>query len=162
MRHILTSVVLVVLLFPALAMGGEVTRDDLVITNGLHYKKFTDVPFTGKVTGKSQGRIKKGKKDGPWVNYQDNRRIESKVTFKDGKADGPWVEYYGNGQLWWKVTYKDGKKGGPSVTYFPDGQLWFKGTYKDGKLDGPWVKYREDGTVDETWTGTYKDGVKVD
>jgi hypothetical protein len=47
MRHILRSVVLVVLLFPALAMGAEVTMDDLVITDGLHYKKLTDVPFTG-------------------------------------------------------------------------------------------------------------------
>jgi hypothetical protein len=55
MRHILTSVVLLVLLFPALALGE--TMDDLVKRDGLHYKKFTDVPFTGEVTGKKQGSL---------------------------------------------------------------------------------------------------------
>ena len=58
MNHILTSVVFVVLLFPTLALGEEVTMDDLVETNGLVYKKSTDVPFTGKVTGKEQGTFK--------------------------------------------------------------------------------------------------------
>jgi hypothetical protein len=50
MRHILTSVVLIVLLFPALASGETIY--DLVITHGIHYNKFTDVPFTGEVAGK--------------------------------------------------------------------------------------------------------------
>jgi hypothetical protein len=108
MRHILTSVVLLVVLFPALAFGE--TMDDLVITDGLHYKKFTTVPFTGEVTGKRQGSIKDGKKDGPWVHYYDNGQLCWKGTYKDGKRDGPWVEYYDNGQLWLKGTYKDGKK----------------------------------------------------
>jgi hypothetical protein len=66
---------------PALALGE--TMDDLVITDGLHYKKFTDVPFNGKVTGQYQGRIKDGKKDGPWVTYFGNGRIEVKGTYKD-------------------------------------------------------------------------------
>ena len=48
MKHILTSAVLVVLLFPALALSEEVPWDDLVKTDGLYYKKFTDVPFTEK------------------------------------------------------------------------------------------------------------------
>ena len=49
MRHILTSVFLVVFLFPSLALGVEI--DDLVERAGLFYEKFTDVPFTGEVTG---------------------------------------------------------------------------------------------------------------
>jgi hypothetical protein len=61
MRHILTSVVLLVLLFPSLALGE--TLGELVQREGLHYKKFTDVPFTGKVTGKEQGKLK----DGSWT-----------------------------------------------------------------------------------------------
>ena len=61
MKHILTSVVLLVLLFPSLASGE--TLGELVQREGLHYKKFTDVPFTGKVTGKEQGKLK----DGSWT-----------------------------------------------------------------------------------------------
>ena len=87
MRHILASVVLLVLLFPALAMGAEVTMDDLVLTDGLFYKKFTDVPFTGKVTGKNQGSFKNGKRDGPWVSYQRDGTVFELLTgtYRNGK-----------------------------------------------------------------------------
>ena len=69
-------------------LGGEevVTMDDLVKTDGLFYKKFTDVPFTGKTTGQTQG------------------------TYKDGVLDGPYVSYYNNGQLRIKGDYKNGER----------------------------------------------------
>ena len=78
--------VLVVLLFPALAFGE--TMDDLVERpkwSGIYYKKFTEVPFTGKVTGKTQGTFRNGKEHGPWVSYYANGQLGSKGTFKDGK-----------------------------------------------------------------------------
>ena len=37
------------------ALGRTVKFDDLVKRDGFHYKKFTDLPFTGKTTGKTQG-----------------------------------------------------------------------------------------------------------
>jgi|TARA_B100000315_G_scaffold119362_1_gene109345 hypothetical protein len=53
MKRILAPILLVVLLFPTLALGEEVTMDDLVLRkkDGLYFKKFTDVPFDGEVTG---------------------------------------------------------------------------------------------------------------
>ncbi len=67
-------------------MPGQVkTMNDLVITNGLYYRKFTEVPFTGNTTGKTQGSFRNGKKHGPWVSYHDNGQLRSKVTYKDGK-----------------------------------------------------------------------------
>ena len=129
--------VLVVLLFPSLALGETVKWGDLVEREGLTYKKFTDVPFTGKVTGLSQGKLKNGKKDGPWVGYHKKGQLRNKGTYKNGKKDGSWVDFWSNGQL------------------------WLKGTYKDGKEEGPWVGYKKDGTVWEEYTGTFKDGKKV-
>jgi len=85
MRQILASMVLVVLLFPALAMGGEVKLKDLVIRSGLYFKKFTEVPFTGKVTGKEQGRLKNGKRVGVWIEYDGNGRVSKEVTYENGK-----------------------------------------------------------------------------
>ena len=111
--------------------------DNLVVREGLHYKKFSEVPFTGKVTGKTQG------------------------SFRNGKKDGPWVSYWKNGQLLLKSIYENGFSNGPYVSYHATGQLNSKGTYKNGKQDGPWVYYKKDGTVDKISTGTYKDGVKV-
>ena len=52
-----------VLLFPSLALGETVKWENLVLRENLYYKKFTEVPFTGKVTGKEQGTFK----DGSWT-----------------------------------------------------------------------------------------------
>ena len=161
MRHILTSVVLIVLLFPTLALGE--TMDDLMIKDGLYYKNFyrifIDVPFSGKVMGKEQGSIKNGKKDGLWVYYHDNGKLWKSGTFKDGKEDGPWFHYEEDGQLLMKGTFKDGKEDGPWFSYHDNGQLWWKRTYKDGERDGPYIFYHENGQL---WKkGTYKDDVKI-
>ena len=58
MKHILAPILLLTLLFPTLAFGE--TMDDLVVRDGLYYQKFSDVPFTGEVTGKIQGSLKNG------------------------------------------------------------------------------------------------------
>jgi antitoxin component YwqK of YwqJK toxin-antitoxin module len=135
MKRILAPIVLLTFLFPSLAYG--VTMDDLVYQQGFYYKKFTDILFTGKTTGRVQ------------------------VTLENGVMDGPYVGYWNNGQLFNKGTYKDDKKHGPWVTYHDNGQLMWKGTYKDGKMDGSWVSYNKDGTVWGDFTGTFKNDVKV-
>ena len=137
MKRFLTSMVLAILLIPSLALGETVKFEDLIEREGRFYKKFTDIPFTGEVTGKKQG------------------------TLKDGKQEGPWVEYYDNGQLKGKATFKDGKPDGPVVIYRRNGLLLLRGTFKDGKREGSWVRYKRDGSVDEARTETYRNGEKV-
>ena len=78
MKHILASLVLMVLLLPALALGE--TMDDLVKRDGLYYKNFTDVPFTGKITGRAQGVFRNGKREGPWVSYNKNGTVNEEHT----------------------------------------------------------------------------------
>jgi hypothetical protein len=158
MKRIFTPILLVTLLFPALAFGWT-TTDDLVVRDGLYYKKYTDVPFTGKVTGETQETFKDGKRNGPWVRYWDNGQLSSKGTYKDGKKDGPWAWFSDNGHLGSKGIYKNGKEDSPWVSYWNNGQIHYKGTYKDGEKDGPWVSYQYNGKL---WSkGIYKDGVKV-
>ena len=69
--------------------------------------------------------------------------------------------FYDNGGIKEKGTYKNDEKDGPWVKYHDNGQLFRKGTYKNGKKDGPWVDYKPDGTVNEEYTGTFKNGVKI-
>jgi antitoxin component YwqK of YwqJK toxin-antitoxin module len=168
MKRILAPILLLTFLFPSLAYG--VTMDDLVlrdpkegssIDDWIYYKKFSDVPFSGKVTGKEQGSFKDGKRVGPWVDYYNNGQLMWKGNFTDSKMDGAWFRYHNNGRLETKGTYKDGKRVGLWVTYHQNGRLSGKGTYKNRKKEGPWVNYNEDGTVWEKYTGTYKNGVKV-
>ena len=113
------------------------TPSDLVFRDGLYFKKFTDVPFTGKLTGNPQGSFKNGQRDGAWVHYYENGQLEYKGNFKNGWLEGAWVWYY------------------------DDGQVNNKGNYKKGKRDGAWVYYREDGTVSKLITGTFKGRVKI-
>ena len=98
--------------FPSFALGETVKFEDLVVTDGLHYKKFSQVPFTGEVTGNYQGKLKNGKWEGPWVEYYDSGQLFSKGTFKNGKREGPWVYYHEDGTVWEYLTgtYKDGEK----------------------------------------------------
>jgi len=77
----------------------------------VHYKKFTDVPFTGKVTGRGRGKLKNGKREGLWVFYWDNGQLNSKGTYKNGKEEGFWVGYNDDGTVWeeYTGTYRNGK-----------------------------------------------------
>jgi antitoxin component YwqK of YwqJK toxin-antitoxin module len=204
-KRILAPILLLTLLFPALAQGQSlndwvgkgkgilcettgmgcpesVDAKDLVETDGIYYKKYTDVPFTGTVTGPEQGYLINGRWDGPWVRYNENGKLEEKVTYKNGQRRGSWVRYdnagrlifkrtyeddlwvtyHDNGQLFTKGTLKEGKGDGPLVHYFDNGKLCSKGTYKDGKRDGTWVGFFKDGTVNDKYTGTYKDDKRVD
>jgi hypothetical protein len=133
----LTLSILTCLIFLTPNMVMSETMDDLVGREGLYYKKFTEVPFTGKITGKSQGAI------------------------KIGKPDGAWVEYHSNGQLFYKGNYKNGEEEGAWVRYHYNGQLSSKGNYKNGEKEGAWVVYKKDGTVLDDGTETYKNGEKV-
>ena len=170
MKRILAPILLLTFLFPSLAYG--LTIGALVQRDGLYYKKFTDVPFTGKITGNKQGSFKDGKKVGPWTSYHRNGQLKTKGTYKDGKKNGLWVRYHDNGKLHSKSNYKDGKRDGPFIFYFYTGQLGSKGTYKNDKRDGPWVFYEVNGTkrftkdasggvIFHEGSGTYKNGKKI-
>ena len=68
-------VTLVMILFVSLVTAAPswsegTSLDDLVERDGIFYKKFTDVPFTGEIDeGREQGSFKNGKEEGPWVKY---------------------------------------------------------------------------------------------
>ena len=111
--------------------------DDLVKRDGLYYKKFSDVPFTGEIEGSIQGRFKNGKKEGPWVSYWSNGQLDNKGDYKNGKREGPWVGYYENGQL------------------------RSKGAYKNDVHEGAWVFYTKGDTVPNGLSGVYKNGVWI-
>ena len=94
------------------------TMDDLVERGGFYYQKFTDVPFTGKVTGNQQCSIKNGQREGAWVGYHDSGTLKRKGNYKNGYQEGVWVHYYENTQLEYKGNYKDGYQEGAWISYY--------------------------------------------
>ena len=88
------------------------TYSDLVFREGLFYQKFTDVPFTGEVTGDEQGSFKNGKKDGAWIAYWSNGQLMMKGNLNNRNKEGDWVRFYEDGTLHKESTgtFKDGVK----------------------------------------------------
>ena len=111
--------------------GQEIDHDNLLEREGLMYRPFTTVPFTGQTTGLRQ------------------------ATYKNGIRHGPWVEYHENGQLHYKGNYINGERDGAWVWYVDNGLLLLKGNYIDGKKEGPWVGFLAEENE------TYKDGVRI-
>jgi antitoxin component YwqK of YwqJK toxin-antitoxin module len=112
----------------------SLSLNDLFEMKGIYYNKLTELPFTGKIDGKTTGSFKNGKRDGSWLDYWENGQLQSKTNHKNGKLEGSWVSYHLNGQLRDKGQYKNGLKEGSWVSYFGNGQLRSKGNYKDGIL----------------------------
>ena len=86
--------------------------NDLVERNDLHHEKFTNVPFTGEISGKKNGSFRKGKKNGGWLVYYGDGQLEEKGYVKDEKAHGLREYFNEDGSLKRTETYKNGVKVG--------------------------------------------------
>jgi antitoxin component YwqK of YwqJK toxin-antitoxin module len=99
MKHIKTLLTILFIL-PLSSPSWSVTFGDLMQRDGLFYKKFTDVPFTGEITGpiavdnwSEQGSVKNGKREGAWVSNYSDWQIASKGNYKNGKQSVSYVIY---------------------------------------------------------------------
>ena len=125
---------------------------DLVQRNGLYYRKFTDVPFTGPATDEnefglwSDGSLENGLKEGPWTRYYDEGQLWEKFIYQGGliQYHESWHE---NGQLMETCEYKNDKLHGHHIQYFDNGQIKFKGMCEEGRCVGEWVYYYYNGQI---------------
>ena len=108
MKHPLLTICLIVFALPS--WGETFTIDDLVERNDTYYKKFSNVPFTGDISGMESGSIRKGKKSGEWLSYHENGQLFLMQYYKDGKKEGKWYFYDENGVISEIIKYKNGVK----------------------------------------------------
>ena len=87
-----------------------------------------------------------GRKQGMWMTYFRDGRLNSKGTYKDNEKDGLWEEYWGSsGKLMVKGYYINGKEDGLWEDYWKNGNLENKGQYINGKMEGMWESYWSNG-----------------
>ena len=67
----------------------------------------------------STGNYMNGKKDGEWIEFNDNREVEIKGTYKDGKKDGLWIWPLDYGKK--EIIYKNNEI---VHIYFDDNEIW--------------------------------------
>ena len=56
-------------LYNSLSFSKDIYFNDLLKKDGIFYEKFSDTPFTGKITGLLEGTFKKGMKYGEFIKY---------------------------------------------------------------------------------------------
>ena len=98
MKRINTLLTLLFISFLSSTSWSE-TLGDLVFRDGLYFKKFTDVPLTGEVTGNPQGSFKSGQREGDWRHYYENGQLRHKGTFKNNMREGMFVYYNEDGSV---------------------------------------------------------------
>jgi antitoxin component YwqK of YwqJK toxin-antitoxin module len=143
---------------------------DLVYKDSLGYKRFASTPFTGKIIGREEGFLNKGKWHGPYISYYKTGQLKHKGSYKMAKKDGPWKSFridkniisegsYKNGlnEGIWKyyhlfgtnlqmvTNFRNGKKDGEFKSFYGNGNLMQKGNYINGNPDGLWIFYEKDG-----------------
>ena len=143
------------LLFTSVGWSEDVSYDDLVKIDGLYYKKFSEKPFTGKITGIKQGTIRKGIMKGKWIEYWETGRLKEKFTIKKGNIHGEYFLYNESGNLITQGNYKKGERHGEWLHFKDNGDLRAKGNYKEDMPDwdtveGKFILY-DGGNTNRPW-----------
>ena len=140
---------LLVFLFPVVSMGETVDRTELVTRDNLYYKKFTDVPFSGTVTGKEQGRLLEGKKIGTWLSFYESGQLHTRsIYWEPNVLDGEFSKYHENGCLQIRMGFVDGEEHGLFSLFFEKNcDVQIVGHYDKGKRIGEWVQLSESGSI---------------
>ena len=150
MKHLL---IIFSLLLTSVSRGEEYDNK-LLMRDGLLYKKFSDIPFTGEVSSIFhdsifKGMVVNGKRDGKWVLYDNDldKTIRGIGFYKDGKYHGEGLNYHKNGQLSHKFFYDNGKLVGEWIEYHKSGKLKLKRNYINGEREGEGLSYYENGQL---------------
>jgi antitoxin component YwqK of YwqJK toxin-antitoxin module len=123
-------------------MNGEWTFRDI---NGNLKGKGSFINGNGTDLGKTG--IPKNGRDGQWILYNANGKIEDEINYIKGVINGQRKSYFENGLLSQELNYSEGLLNGSYKKYHPNGKLEVEGTYFNNKLDGLVKKYNENGIL---------------
>jgi hypothetical protein len=131
----MTRKILVLFLFlfisPVVGLGEEIIDSSNITERSdggvyLVYKKFSNKPFTGTITGRVQSKIVNGFFEGPYLLFCDSGQISDEGQHRRSVRVGYWIHY----------------------DIDCSGNWMMKGPYnKDGEKDGVWLLFPEDGFV---------------
>ena len=181
MKHIKHILLVLTLVFTSGGAFGEVVEaKDLVEREGLRYKKFSNLPFSGEFSGNFfvdgsyiKGQYINGVREGVWEYYFNSGKSVGQLSkagnFKNGNQVGLWKGYF-LGQLATISNFKDGKRHGQYKVYHvlikrdhkPEDrsfQVKYGGNYINGKQNGLWEFFNVDGSL--KGTKIYRNGVLI-
>jgi YD repeat-containing protein len=89
--------------------------------------------------------MKRGKRNGKFIQRYFDNKIELKATYKNDLLDGVETHYYKNGHPSLETHYKNGVKHGKITSWYFDGVVKESGAYVNDMFDGEWENYDERG-----------------
>ena len=111
----------------------KVKMNELTERGGLYFKKSSEIPFTGELEGRYQGKMVNGKREGLWLTYSPDGNLWFKKIYVNGIIDGISYMYHMNGQLRSKSLYNMGIELS-TEEYNKNGKLRFKLTFEKDKI----------------------------
>jgi antitoxin component YwqK of YwqJK toxin-antitoxin module len=95
-----------------------------------------------------EGPVLNGQRNGTWIKYAEDGRIQLLSSYRDGLLNGPVLRFSNRGQIEEKTFYKDNLYHGPRVTY-KFGRPQQEMNYFENELDGMKRKYQNNGKIQE-------------
>ena len=91
------------------SLSETLTIDELTKKNDAHYRKFTNIPFTGNISGNQNRKIKNGRREETWLSFYDKSQLRTEGNYKDRKQEGTWQKYDYEGKVLKTETFKGGE-----------------------------------------------------
>ena len=132
----------------------EKLSNPLVLKDGLLFSDtLSTVPFTGRnksrmLDMKIEYDVVEGKKEGDFILYYPNDKIQMTGKMKDNKNVGEWKYYFLDGSIQTTGFYDNDIPTGHWMWYNPDGKVIEEGEYIDGKREGAWKNYDSLGLIE--------------
>jgi antitoxin component YwqK of YwqJK toxin-antitoxin module len=95
----------------------------------------------------SEGRYRKGEKDGSWKYYNSANVLKSKLNYYRGTQTGDQKWFYANGDLSEVTKMEDGEYDGLSESYYSGGNISTRGYYRNGRRVGEWYSFNSLGNM---------------
>ena len=141
------------------AYGGGEKRDAGEFVNGLREGLWTTWHENG--TLELEAHYRAGQWHGTVAEYDGEGRPLSTGTYVDGTLEGMHTTFFPSGAKRAEKTYLRGKPNGAAATWFDGGPMESRGEFVDGRQEGEWTYWNADGSLNEEWTGLYRDGERV-
>lgn len=138
----------------------------LVLKDGLLYSdSLSTVPFTGRNKSnmfdmKIEYDVVNGKKEGDFITYYPNNKIQMIGKMKENKNVGEWKYYFSDGSLETSGFYDDDIPTGKWTWFQSDGKVIEEGNYVNGNREGEWKSYDTLGVL--TIVRLYKENELID
>lgn len=154
MIKVFISILIVILFISCNQKDEEKLSNPLVLKDGLLYSDtLSTTPFTGRNKSrmfdmKIEYDVVKGKKEGDFITYYPNDKIQMIGKMKENRNVGEWKYYFPDGSLETSGFYNNDVPTGKWTWYNEAGKLIEEGQYINGKREGDWKNFDTLGAVE--------------